>query len=272
MPAAVDKGGNLDGAGAVPSEDGGERDAQLHARGHAGAGGGPGGIPVDARNVAVVDRHLEAVRGVIDEDVAGRRIGHAAADVRADAAALRQELREVRVERERVVAAGAREVEVRLEAGIELQAGERVDRVRTHAIEAVEVDVGVVAAQGVLATRLAIDEHIELVEVALQVAGDHQVEVATRNVDGAVDGIDFAAVAGAAKAIGGVAEAGADRLDAGGDAVRGFSRAVDDNLGVSRGAQQKRRRRDQKGLHFSGDSVGKCDDARRRGLRDSGSA
>ena len=251
MTAAVDEGADLDGARAVPAEDGGERNADLHAGGHAGAGGGSPAGAVDARNIAVVHGHLQAVGGVVDEDVAGRRIGHAAADVRAHAATCSEELREVRVERVRGVAAGAREVQVGLEAGIELQAGERVDRVRTHAVEAVEINVRVVAAQGVLATGLGVDEDFQLVEVALQVAGDDQVEVPARGVDLAVDGVDFAAVAGAAKAIGGVAETGGDGLDAGGGAVHGFRGAVDGrSLGVSRGAHNERRRCDQEVLHI----------------------
>ena len=120
-----------------------------------------------------------------------------------------------------------------------------------HAVQAVEVDIGVVAAEAVLAARHAVDEDLELVEVRLEVAREDEEQEAVLDLRVRAD--ELAAEGDIDGALRRVAEAGLRVLDDDGLAVGGVSGAIeDDALGVGGGGDAERRDQREGGTHLSG--------------------
>ena len=241
MTAAVDGDEDLEVARGV-ARDRAERDLDLDALADALAAAEIGAAG-DARGVRVVDAEAEAAR----ESRGARSASAAGAEVSAGAATLGEELRLVHVHGERRAAAGEADPEV---GGKALVKGHAVARaIVAHAVEAVEVDVGVVAAELVLASGDAVDEDLELVEVGLEVARDDEVEEA--RVDLRVERVDLGAVRVVDHAEVRVAEAGLRVLHGDGRAVGGVSRAIESDLGLGGAGNGERGNEHQLGTHLS---------------------
>ena len=257
-----DERADLDRARPVPV-DRRERDLHLDAGGDARAGGLAAIAARDARDVGVVERrrHFPAAAGRADRlrahDVrADQGVVVALPDVATGTAAIREQLRVADVHRVRRAAACREHHDrVGVEAGVEREAGRQAVGRRAHGgVQTVEVDVRVVASERVLAgARTGVNEHVDLVEVRLEVAREHEVQRAGCSVarDEAVGHVELAAVADARGGPEVVAKAGADALDDDGASVAGLGGSVDDIFDARERerAAHERRSGDERGLH-----------------------
>jgi hypothetical protein len=110
-----------------------------------------------------------------------------------------------------------REVEVGFEAGVKGEAD--AGAVIAHAIQPIEVHVGIVTTELILPALAEVDEHLELVEVALKVSGQEEMEGVAD--DHAVADVEFTPVGEVNLAQIGVAKLGHDVLDCQRGAVLG---------------------------------------------------